>query len=91
VLHAERTPSGFMGGLPPGTDTPPTLTVSSRQPVYALVEGRAVDEQGHDCPKYDQLHVTAPDATETITLPTAVGCVLQIHPVGSGSPRPTTR
>jgi hypothetical protein len=91
VLHAERTLSGFFpSGLPRGTDTPPTLVVSSWQPVYALVEGRAVDEQGQDCPKYDQLHVTAPDTTETVTLPTAVSCVLQIHPVGSGAPRPAT-
>jgi hypothetical protein len=80
--------------LTPGA-TACTLTgypgvVSSWQPAYALVEGRAVDEQGQDCPKYDQLHVTAPDTTETVTLPTAVGCVLQIHPVGSGAPRPAT-
>jgi uncharacterized protein DUF4232 len=91
VLHAERTPSGFFpSALPRGTDTPPTLVVSSWQPGYALVEGRAVDGQGIDCPTYDQLHVTAPDTTETVTLPTTVGCVLQIHPIGSGEPRPAT-
>ena len=91
VLHADRTLSGFFtSGLPAGTDTPPTLVVSSWQPVYALVEGRAVDAKGNDCPNYDQLHVTAPDSTETVTLPAAVGCVLQIHPVGSGDPPPAT-
>jgi hypothetical protein len=88
VLHAARTMLGFMGGLPAGTTSPPTLVVSSWQPQYALVEGRAVDELGQDCPKYDQIRVTAPDTTQTITLPGAVSCVLQIHPVGSGSPRP---
>jgi hypothetical protein len=89
VLHAERTLTGFFpSGLPDGTDTPPTLVVSPGHPVYALVEGRAVDEQGQDCAKYDQLDVTAPDTTETVTLPKAVSCVLLVHPVGSGSPRP---
>jgi hypothetical protein len=91
VLHAERTMSGFFTtALPRAGDTPPTLVVWSWQPVYALVEGRAVDERGQDCPKYDQLHVTAPDTTNTVTVPTAVGCLLQIHPIGSGEPRPAT-
>jgi hypothetical protein len=88
VLHADRTMFGFMGGLPRGTEHPPTLIVSSWQPQYALVEGRAVDEHGQDCPKYDELHVTAPDTTQAVTLPGGVACVLQIHPVGSGAPRP---
>jgi len=40
LLHAERTLSGFQGGL--RTDKLPTVTVAADQPQYAVVEGVAV-------------------------------------------------
>ncbi len=42
LLHAERTLSGFQGGL--RTDRLPTVTVAADQPQYAVVEGVAVDK-----------------------------------------------
>jgi hypothetical protein len=86
LLHAQRSMFGFMGGLKGAT--PPTVVVSPGQPAYALVEGRAVDAEGNDCPKYTDLHVTAPDTTETVTVGDGVGCYVFIHPVGSPPPIP---
>jgi hypothetical protein len=84
LLHAERTLSGFMGGL--RTDTLPTVTVAADQPQYAVVEGVAVDRDDPNrlCPTYTELLVTAPDTTETFTIPIKVDtCELQVHPMGS--------
>jgi hypothetical protein len=85
LLHAERTLSGFQGGL--RTDELPTVTVAPDQPQYAVVEGVAVDRNDpyHDCPTYTELLVTAPDTTETFTVPVKGfdTCELQVHPMGS--------
>jgi hypothetical protein len=84
LLHAERTLSGFMGGL--DTDRMPTLTVSEYQPATALVEGVAVDrlDAGHLCPTYRQLVVTPPDATVATAVPVGIDtCELQVHPMGT--------
>ncbi|MDT5067103.1 MAG: hypothetical protein QOK02_3258 [Mycobacterium sp.] len=84
LLHAERTLSGFQGGL--RTDKLPTVTVASDQPQYAVVEGVAVDRNDpeHKCPTYTELLVTAPDTTETFTVPVSIDtCELQVHPMGS--------
>jgi hypothetical protein len=48
LVHAERTLTGYMGGIR-GSDTPPTITVSESQPAYAVVEGVAVDAQDPYC------------------------------------------
>jgi hypothetical protein len=84
LLHAERTLSGFQGGL--RTDKLPTVTVAADQPQYAVVEGVAVDRNDYNrlCPTYTQLLVTAPDTTETFTVPVGIDtCELQVHPMGS--------
>jgi hypothetical protein len=86
LIHAERTLSGFMGGLRGPAVTLPTITLSPSQPAYAVVEGAAVDK--HDfqrlCPTYTDLQVTPPDTMDTVTVPVAIDtCELQIHPVGS--------
>ena len=84
LLHATRTLSGFQGGL--RTNKLPTVTVAADQPQYALVEGVAVDQDDpdHKCPTYTELLVTAPDTTETFTVPVGVDtCELQVHPMGS--------
>ncbi|KAA0087204.1 DUF4232 domain-containing protein [Mycolicibacterium sp. P9-64] len=84
LLHAERTLSGFQGGL--RTDVLPTVTVAADQPQYAVVEGVAADRNDpyHDCPTYTELLVTAPDTTETFTVPVSIDtCELQVHPMGS--------
>jgi uncharacterized protein DUF4232 len=84
LIHADRTLSGFMGGL--RTGTPPTITVWPSQPADAVVEGAAVDRRDYEhlCPTYTDLQVTAPDTTERVTIPVTIDtCELQVHPVGS--------
>lgn len=82
MIHADRSPRGYLGGLPDGEDTPPTVTLSPDRPARALVEGLAVDADGNQCPTYTDLLVTAPDTTDTMTVPVAVdACRLQVHPV----------
>ena len=81
--------SGFMGGLR-DTDVPPTIPVTAITPGRAVVEGVAVDrnDPGRDtpCPTYTELLVTAPDTTETVTVPVDIDtCELQVHPMGSWS------
>jgi hypothetical protein len=83
LLHAERTLSGFQGGL--RTDQLPTVTVATDQPQYAMVEGVSVDRNDpyRKCPTYTQLLVTAPDTTEISTVPVRIEtCDLQVHPLG---------
>jgi hypothetical protein len=83
LLHAERTLSGFQGGL--RTDQLPTVTVAADQPQYAMVEGVSVDRNDlyRKCPTYTHLLVTAPDTAETFTVPVIIEtCELQVHPIG---------
>jgi hypothetical protein len=83
LVHADRTLSGFMGGV--RTETPPTITLSPSQPAYAVVEGVGFDiKTGSGCPTYTDLQVTPPDTIQTVTVPASIDtCELQIHPVGS--------
>jgi hypothetical protein len=82
LIHAERTLSGFMGGV--RGPTPPTVTLSLSQPAYARVEGAVIDANGNECPSYTTLQVTPPDTTDTVTVPTDIYfCRFQVHPVTS--------
>ncbi|MCV7347535.1 DUF4232 domain-containing protein [Mycolicibacterium rhodesiae] len=87
LLHAERAPRGYLGGLPGGVDIPPTVTVEPGRGAQAVVEGLAVDADGNQCPTYSDLLVTAPDTTATVTVPATIGtCRLQVHPVTGPDP-----
>jgi hypothetical protein len=82
LVHAQRLPRGYMGGLAEGSDEPPVVTVSPTESAHAIVEGLAVDENGNQCPTYTDLRVTPPDTTETSTVPTTIDvCMLIEHPV----------
>jgi hypothetical protein len=82
LIHAERTVRGYLGGLPGGVDVPPTVTLWAGHPAQAVVEGLAVDADGNQCPTYTDLLVTAPDTTDTVTVPAVIdACALQVHPV----------
>lgn len=82
VLHAERTPRGYMGGLPQRDDAPPAVTVLPGRPARAVAEGSAIGPAGQDCPLYTSLAVTSPNSTDTRTLHTTIDtCALQVHPV----------
>ena len=84
LVHAERTLSGYLGGV--RTDTPPTITVTASRPAHAVVEGDAFNSNGDgSCPNYTSLRVTPPDTTQTVTVPAGIdgACHFQVHPVGS--------
>jgi hypothetical protein len=82
LVHAQRLPRGYMGGLPEGLDEPPVVTLSPSASAHAVVEGLAVDESGNQCPTYTDLRVTPPDTTETSTVTTTIdACELIVHPV----------
>jgi hypothetical protein len=84
LVHAERTLSGYLGGV--RTEAPPTVTVTATLPANAVVEGDAFNPSGDDsCPNYTSLRVTPPDTTDTMTVrPGILGaCHFQVHPVGS--------
>ncbi|MGW4243959.1 DUF4232 domain-containing protein [Nocardia sp. NPDC004722] len=82
LLHADRTPRGFMGGLPQGSDEPPTVTLDSGHPATAVVEGVAFDADGNGCSLYTNLMVTPPNSTDTRTVTVTIdSCALHVHPV----------
>ncbi|WP_330180665.1 DUF4232 domain-containing protein [Nocardia sp. NBC_01503] len=82
LLHAERTLRGYMGGLPSGDDTPPTVLLDNTHGAQAIVEGVAFDSDGNQCSTYTDLRVTAPNTTDTVTVSARIdSCHLQIHPV----------
>jgi hypothetical protein len=82
LVHAERTVSGYLGGLPNGAPT--TVTISGFQQAHAVVEGDVVDTIGNPCLTYTQLLVTVPDTTDTSTVAATLDtCSLTVHPIGS--------
>lgn len=87
LIHATRTPAGYMGGLR-DTSTPPTILVTATTPGRAVIEGVAVDSVDPDrsCPTYTELLVTPPDTAVSQVVPIDIDtCELQVHPMGSTS------
>ena len=82
LIHAQPTLRGYLGGLPDGTDVPPTVILSLSTEAQAVVEGIAIDANGDPCPTYTELLVNPPDTTVVLTVPATIdACVLQVHPV----------
>ncbi|MEU6580224.1 DUF4232 domain-containing protein [Nocardia sp. NPDC046763] len=82
VIHAERTLNGYIGGLPAGTETPPTVVVKSGHPAHAIAEGTSCGPYNKPDPKIVKTEVTAPNSTDTRVIDAAVHtCTLEIHPV----------
>ncbi|MVU80354.1 DUF4232 domain-containing protein [Nocardia sp. ET3-3] len=82
VIHAERTLNGYVGGLPQGTTTPPTVVVKSGHPAHAIAEGTSCGPYGKPDPKVVKTEVTPPNSTDTRVIDAAVyTCTLKIHPV----------
>jgi hypothetical protein len=78
VVHAARTPTGYMGG--PGAGT--LVTVQSDHRAHAIVEATAMGPGGGDCTMYSTLLVTPPNTTDTQTVAVGInGCELQVHPI----------
>jgi len=84
-IHAQPTPHGYLGGLPRGVDSPPTVVLSIASQGQAIVEGTAMDSGGGPCPSYTDLLVNAPDTSYTFTVPATIdACALQVHPMTAG-------
>jgi hypothetical protein len=84
LVHADRTPAGYLGGLR-DTTTPPTVLVTAARPAHAVVEGVAVGaDPDQPCPTYTELLVTPPDTADTMVVPVEIDtCELTVHPMGS--------
>jgi hypothetical protein len=88
VAQAQRTPSGYLGGMQTGSTTPPVVLLGPGAEASALVEGTDVPEGvASSCPTYPALLVTPPTSTLsarlTVSLP---GCSpLEVHPIVSGT------
>lgn len=95
VAQANRSVSGYLGGLLPGTTTIPLVSLGPGQAASAIVEGTDNPLFGQPCPHYLSLLVTPPNLTEQVRvavsdlgtrppgLPDCSG--LQVHPVVPGS------
>ena len=82
LIHAQPTLRGYMGGLPGGSEVPPTVILSLSSQAQAIVEGVAIDANGDPCPTYTELLVNPPDTTVVLTVPATIdACALQVHPV----------
>ena len=88
VKQATRTPRGFLGGLPIGTNTPPTITVPAGGKAKALIEGISIQETGAaqagcQSESYPKILVTPPNTK--IPVPFDVSWPVcesfEIHPV----------
>ncbi|WP_082942922.1 DUF4232 domain-containing protein [Mycobacterium sp. 852002-40037_SCH5390672] len=82
LIHAQPTLRGYLGGLPPGADVPPTVLLSLSAQGQAIVEGMAVDGSGGACPTYTDLRVNPPDTEIVLTVVATIdACELQVHPI----------
>jgi hypothetical protein len=88
VVQAERSLSGYLGGLENGAVTPPIVPLLPGQSASATVEGTDVPVgSATSCPSYPALLVTPPNLTLSVRVtPGLPGCSpLQVHPVVPGS------
>jgi hypothetical protein len=86
--RATATPSGFLGGLPPGTSSLPVIELAPGEVASALVEGTDLPTgTATTCPSLTTLVVTPPNARQASRLPTGLpDCTgLAVHPVVPGT------
>jgi Domain of unknown function (DUF4232) len=82
LIHAERSPRGFLGGLPAEVEQLPAVPLWPSVQARAVVEGMATDGDGNQCPTYTDLLVTPPDTIQTLRVSATIDtCELQVHPV----------
>lgn len=91
VMQAVRTPSGYEGGLSPGTTTSPVITVPPGQTAAARLEWIENPQapQQTSCPSYGSVIVTPPNTYRSTELhapsPIYLCTGLEIHPVLLGT------
>ncbi len=83
VVHAERTPSGYLGGA----SSSGAITLRTGQSASTLFEGQnGASAGGPPCPQYQSLVVTPPGETHSVRLPSHYPiCYPQVHPVVPGT------
>jgi hypothetical protein len=88
VTQAQRTPTGYLGGMQTGSTTPRVVDLQPGAIASSLVEGTDVPSgNATSCATYPALLVTPPTSRQskrlTMSLP---GCSrLEVHPVVSGT------
>ena len=88
MTQAQRTPNGYIGGLPIGDTVIPTVVLEPGDIASALVEG--TDNPvgtATACPMLHGLEATAPNTHVSQRLPFAPGFCspIQVHPVVPGT------
>jgi hypothetical protein len=87
IVQAERTPSGYFGGLQNSATTPPIVALAPGQSASAIVEGTdSPAGSATSCPTYPALLVTPPNLTVSVRVtPGLPGCSpIEIHPLVPG-------
>ena len=88
ITPATTTPSGYLGGLAPGTTTSPEVTLEPGQSASSLLEGVDFDDTNQNaCPTVQSLLVTPPNGAQQRHVATRFnGCTeVEIHPIISGT------
>jgi hypothetical protein len=96
VVQAQRTPGGYLGGLPPGVTVPPMVPLMPGQTASAVIEGTDMPVgSATTCPHYPALLVTPPGLSDSVRVsvsdlgtnpPGLPGCSpIEVHPVVPGS------
>ena len=86
-VKAEETPSGYLGGLPPETTTPPLVNLVPRQRASASIEGDDIPQPPtQSCHQYSYVLVSLWYGTQRVRLPLRMpSCSgLQVHPYVPG-------
>jgi hypothetical protein len=83
VVHAKRTPNGYLGGLFPQGTAQPTVLLDGTHDGMAEVEWVVADTNGNACPSYPGVQVWPPETTTSFALPVGIdySCNFQVHPV----------
>jgi hypothetical protein len=96
VAQATRIPSGYLGGVNPGTTTPPQVTLSPGQTGSAMIEGTDNPPSGGtSCTYYPYLLITPPNLTDSVRISVTdlstnivgfPGCApIEVHPIVPGT------
>ncbi len=90
VAQAQRSPSGYFGGLPPGQTTPITVTLQPGSTASAQIEDTDNPINGAtSCPSYQAFLVTPPNDLQSVKVTDSngfPGCsTLRVHPVVPGT------
>jgi len=86
LVSAQRTPSGYLGGLATGTAVR-SVELEPGASASALFEGLTGPLPARPpCPQYAALAVTPPNETHAVRIPSSYSlCYLEVHPITAGT------